>query len=53
MTDEPRRPAYLFERMARALLACPAALLGAINGAAYRRRAASSRCCCDFAYAAE
>ena len=43
---------YLFERMARAVLACPVPLLGAINGAAFAG-GLEIALCCDFAYASE
>ncbi|HTV88417.1 MAG TPA: enoyl-CoA hydratase-related protein [Stellaceae bacterium] len=42
----------LFERMIRAFLACPAPVLGAINGAAYAG-GCELALCCDFLYASE
>lgn len=47
-----QRQHYMFERMMRALLACPVPLIGAINGAAYAG-GLEIALCCDFAYAAE
>lgn len=47
-----QRQHYMFERMMRALLACPVPLIGAINGAAYAG-GLEIALCCDFAYATE
>ena len=53
MTDEAwTRQHLIFERMQRALIACPVPVIGVINGVAYGG-GCEMACACDFLYAVE
>jgi enoyl-CoA hydratase len=53
MTDAQWQAQHLiFERMVRAMVACPIPIIGAINGAAYGG-GCEMTLCCDFAYASD
>jgi enoyl-CoA hydratase/carnithine racemase len=53
MTDQQWQDQHLiFERMVRAIIACPVPVIAAVNGAAYAGGMEISLCC-DFLYAAE